>query len=729
AETPLLVIGAGEGRGVTVSDITVAGVVFQVGSIAERTVFDGLVSIDATAVRVHLSHCRFLVQDFGGRAPGVRVRGRDVTVEACVVERLAFGVVAEDEVADLVVRDCAFIAEPADEATGRGAAALPGFDPGFAAIGIVACAGRLTVTGNAITGYRHGVLAGGEVLGSKGLRTTVALIAGNVVLRGGPRQAAEPDREVPVTPERDRPAPPVATPVAPVVAAPSRPPVRERVATPAAGSIDVAAMRERLAEGTVRLSTEDRVITMAERPAGLSAAAAPMLAITERLTLRLPEREPGRDDELAPVGEDGASFAFAIVSAAQNASVVENVIAWRGGPYGGILAGGGTRLVAGNDLVMLGGETGSVIGGTRAAMTEAMIETGALPGIGIASGAFGAGGADGVEISGNMVTGPGYAIAVAGVEAGLVRANLAINALAGVIVVGGEGMRVEGNGAFGCALGVMTREAPRVIVSGNLVGASHGYGIIALHGGSVAAGLVRIAGNVLLRCGIREERAVALLAMVADLAEPAAPAIASAELVVEGNRVEDTGWSPGGEKRAGVALAMQLAAPRVTVAGNDVSWSQPARSDAGLRLLMEERAKPNRAITITPLAASGFEPIPDRSWAGSVTVSGNRIRGPSADTLVEVTEGPANAAGPRFLQLLFSGNMIEHWSPLDSQGARATVELRAMPEALVSVTGNVVRAGGMTPSVRVDGPKEIAWVGNATSGQMIGAAGRPNVVA
>jgi hypothetical protein len=52
-----------------------------------------------------------------------------------------------------------------------------------------------------------------------------------------------------------------------------------------------------------------------------------------------------------------------------------------------------------------------------------------------------------------------------------------------------------------------------------------------------------------------------------------------------------------------------------------------------------------------------------------------------------------------------------------------------MPEALVSVSANVVRGSGRTPSVRIDGPKEIAWSGNATSGQLIGAAGSVNVTA
>jgi hypothetical protein len=495
-------------------------------------------------------------------------------------------------------------------------------------------------------------------------------------------------------------------------------------------SLDVAALRERMGESAARLSAGDRVMAMAEMPAGLSAASAPIMAMTERFSVRQPTLQPGRETALQPVSETELRLAFAIVSAAQNASVLENVLAWRGGLQGGVLAGPGTRLVAGNDIVIVATEaTNRLTSGTRAGLTEAIGDAVALPSIGIASGEFGAGPAGGVEISGNMVTGPGYALVAVGVEAGLIQGNVAVNALAGAMLLGGEGTRVEGNGLFGCRLGVMSRDAPRAMLLGNLVAASQGYGIIALHGGRVAAGLVTIARNVLLRCGVGEERAVAMLAMISDLAEPAAPAIASAELLVEGNRVEDTGWSPGGATRARACLAMQLAAPRVSVVGNDVSWGHPARTDEGLRLLMEERGKPHRALVVTPLPAAGFEPVPDRAWAGSLAITGNRLRGPSLDTLVEVTEGAANARAPRFMQLLVSGNVIEHWSPLDTQGARATVELTAMPEALVSVSANVVRASARTPSVRIDGPKEIAWSGNATSGQLIGAGGSVNVTA
>lgn len=707
-ETPLLSIGVAEGRDVGVTDVTVAGVVFQVGSVLLRTVLDAFVGVEATASRVLLSHCRFVVQDEGARVAAVRVHGRDVTIEACVVERLGIGVLAEESAADLVVRDSSFIADPGDDAGGREGAGLPRADRGLAAIAVSACTGRLTVTGNAITGYRHGIVAGGDLLGSKGLRTAVAMIAGNVVLRGGSGEGAALVRERGAAAE----------------SATLRP---GGTADSAARTLDIAALRERTGDNAARLTPGVREFTMAAMPAGLSAASMPIMQAMERFSPRVPEMLPDRGSELQPAGEDGGQPAFAIVSAAQNASVIENVLAWRGGLQGGVLAGPGTRLVAGNDIVMAGGD--AVVRDSRVGMTEAIVVDDVFPSLGIASGGFGAGGADGVEIAGNMVTGPGYALLASGIEAAQISGNLAINALAGAVLAGGEGVRIEDNGLFGCRLGVVCRDSARAMVIGNLVAASRSYGIIMLHGGTVAAGLVTIARNVLLRCGVGEEAAVALLAVVTDLAQPTAAAIASAELLVDGNRVEDTGWSPGGGKRAERGFAMQLAAPRVTVAGNDVSWGHPARSDDGMRLIMEERGKPHRALIVTPLQASGLEQSIDSGWAGSLAITNNRFRGPSVDTLVEVTEGTAAGRAPRFMQALVSGNVIEHWSPPDNQGARATVELRAMPEALVSVSANVVRGSGRTPSVRIDGPKEIAWSGNATSGQLIGAAGSVNVTA
>jgi hypothetical protein len=720
-EAPLLVIGTEAGaQGLPVADVTVSGIVFQLGSVAQRTQPTGLVTVEATAERVTLSHCRFLVQDFGGRSAAVYVQGGGVTISSCLIERLALGVVAEDAAADLVVSDCGFVAEPSDAASSHASAELPAFDAGLAAVGVGACGGRLTVTGNVISGYRHGVLAGAGPLGGKGLRTTVALISGNIVLRGGPREAAaaEPAAE---------PATEVATPAGPI-----RPPGRTEAVGVATRSLDITTIRDRLSSGAARLSAGERVLTLADRPEGLAATTEPVFALTERLTHREPARELDGGNSLEPV-DGGSDMAFAIVSSAQNASVLENVLAWRGGPYGGILCGAGTRLAAGNDIVVVGeAVAGAIVRDTLAAATPAsgMVEPLTVPAIGIASGAFGAGAAEGVEISGNMVTGPAYAVAVAGVDAGLIQANIAINGVAGVLVVGGEGMRIDGNGLFGCRLGVFTREAPRAIISGNLIGASQSYGIMATHGGAVAAGLVKISGNVLLRCAVREERAVALFAAIGDLLDPTLAAVASAELVIEHNRVEDTGWSVDYAARAGASVAIQAAAPRVSVHANDVAWSHPARSDAGLKLLEEERRKPNRALLIVPTPGAGFEPVPNRAWAASASITDNRLRGPSVDTLVQVTEGLGQGQGqrPRFLQLLLSGNVIEHWSPLDQQGGRATVDLVVMPEALVSVSGNVVRAAARTPSVRVDGPKEIAWAGNATSGQLVGASGQTNVV-
>jgi hypothetical protein len=411
------------------------------------------------------------------------------------------------------------------------------------------------------------------------------------------------------------------------------------------------------------------------------------------------------------VGNGFDRIPFAIVAAAQNATVSENVLAWRTGPYGGILAGHGARLVVGNDIVVSGRGEGA----------EAFS-------FGIASG-LGGPAANGVEILGNMITGGAYAVGLNGCEAAVVEGNIAVGAHACVMAIGGEGTRIDGNGAFGCRVGVMTVDATRVAIRGNVIAASAQQGILGMHTGKVAGGRLVVAGNTLVRCGAETTNAVALSFAAMDHAVDKDALVDSTEVVVEHNAVHDTGWPANGE-RARIAQAISIAAPRATVHGNDVSWSQPARTDEGQKILAEERTKPHRAIVIVPLAAQGFPPANDQAWAASVTITDNRLRGPSADMLVEVREGiKTEGDPPRFRQALVTGNVVEHWGPLDSPGNAATVTLRVTEDALVSVSANVIRGAGRTPSVRVDGPKQVAWSGNATSGQLTGSNGVVNVVA
>jgi hypothetical protein len=78
--------------------------------------------------------------------------------------------------------------------------------------------------------------------------------------------------------------------------------------------------------------------------------------------------------------------------------------------------------------------------------------------------------------------------------------------------------------------------------------------------------------------------------------------------------------------------------------------------------------------------------------------------------------------------VVVAGNTVEHARPAASQEGRATIELRAHEGGLAAVTGNVVRGTGRSPSVRVDGPRQIAFAGNATSGPLAGTAGQVNVI-
>jgi hypothetical protein len=701
AEAPHLRIGGGGEQRGAITDITVSGIVFQLGSLAERKTEGGLLVIDASAQRVDVSHCRFLVQDNGGGVAAVFTEGRDVTIAASIVERLAIGVRAEGETADLAVRDCVFIADPSDEAgAARLAARLPTKDGGIAAVGVLACSGGLRVTGNTAIGYRIGILAGTELTGGKGLGTTLALIADNIVLRSGPR--AEEEAETP--------------------AVVSPPAVQPGTTLPGRDTVVIARERAEIAAEAMRVSRTVGTARVSSLPSGLA------IGTSEHVTAALSRFTAATPAAGASAGTAGATttattgvsttvgtgfdkIPFAIVAAAQNATVSENVLAWRTGPYGGVLAGVGARLVAGNDIVVA----------SKAEGTEAF-------NFGIASGVGGPA-ANGVEILGNMVTGGAYAVGLNGCEAAIVEGNIAVGAHACVMVIGGEGVRIDGNGAFGCRVGVMTVDSTRVAILGNVIAASAQQGILGLHSGKVAGGRLVVSGNTLVRCGVEAQNAVALSFAAMDHAVDKEALVDSTEVVVEHNAVHDTGWPPTGE-RARVAQAISLAAPRVTVHGNDVTWSHPSRTEEGLKLLGEERAKPHRAIVIIPLAAQGFPPANDQLWAASVAITDNRVRGPSADTLVEVREGiKTEGDPPRFRQALVTGNVVEHWGPLDSPGNAATVTLRVTEDALVSISANVIRGAGRTPSVRIEGPKQVAWAGNATSGQLTGSSPAANVVA
>ncbi|WP_291295186.1 DUF6519 domain-containing protein [Elioraea sp.] len=708
-EVPHLRIGGAAAQRAAVTDVTISGIVFQLGSLVERKTEGGLLMIDASAQRVHVSHCRFLVQDFGGGVAAVFTEGRDVTIEASIVERLLIGVRAEGETADLAVHDCVFIADPSDEAgTARLDARLPASDAGFAAVVVLACGGALRVTGNTAIGYRIGILAGTEQMGGKSLGTTLALIADNIVLRSGP--AAEEEADTPAVA-----APPTAPPSGTLAGRDAVVVSRERA------EISAEAMRVSRTVGTTRVSSlppglaidvsEHVTAAMSRLTAGTGTGPITNAAGTSAGTATTTGATNATTGVSTTVGTGLDRIPFAIIAAAQNATVSENVMAWRTGPYGGVLAGQGARLVTGNDIVVASKGEGA----------EALS-------FGIASGLGGAA-SSGVEIIGNMVSGRAYAVALNGCEAGLVAGNVAVGAHAGVIAIGGEGVRIDGNGAFGCRIGVMTVDVTRVAILGNVIAASAQQGILGLHSGKVAGGRLAVSGNTLVRCGVDATSAVALSFAAMDHAVEKEALVDSTEVVIEHNAIHDTGWPLTGE-RARIAQAISLAAPRVTVHGNDVSWSNPARTDEGLKILSDERAKPHRAIVVIPLAAQGFPPANDQLWAASVAITDNRVRGPSVDTLVEVREGiKTEGDPPRFRQALVTGNVVEHWGPLDSPGNAATVSLRVTEDALVSVSANVIRGSGRTPSVRVEGPKQVAWAGNATSGQLTGSNGVVNVVA
>lgn len=718
-EAPLLVVGGAATAGSPVSDITVAGIVFRLGGSAQRFGESALLTVTTGAERVRISECRFQVLEPRNRSVAVQTSGTDVVIAHCLIERCFVGVMAGEGATDLTVSECSFVADPADaEAAGRGAAAFPAADTAAAAIALEACEGGATLSGNVMIGYRQAIVAGA----GKGLATSFAMIADNIVLRGG---VPESDSEglgaaLGVRPQREA----------------------ETVAA-AAGSVaagraaSVASARVASLGGAAALSGIEKIELGSRMPEMISKSSEPFVEVAERLgRLRAADASGLATGAAAGAAAGAVSGAisveaggelrqlrFAIVSAARNATVRENVIAWRGAGYGGILAERGTRLVSGNDLVVV--DKGIAQGGRMAEMplnrlAAEAVEPIGLPSVGIASGVMSGEGEDGLEISGNMVAGRTYAIAVGETDAARIVGNLAISSAIGLTVVASEAVRLEANCVIGASLGALVRDAPRARLERNLIGGTRSYGILAMHTGGAAAGLVSIEGNLLLRCGLGEERAVAVLAAIADAGADVAGLQGTASLVVSGNVVHDTGFWPATGSAAREAVAFELAAPRVAAEANDVAWP--------LLTMGAQTEMLQTALGIRPLRAAAESAVAGRPVAGRVVLAGNRLYAGARRAIVIVSEAPQSEERVRFRNILVNDNMIEQPAPRETDGKEPTVLVLASEDALVTVSGNVVRGPRGQPSVRVDGPKEIAWSGNATSGPLIGASGQPNVI-
>lgn len=419
--------------------------------------------------------------------------------------------------------------------------------------------------------------------------------------------------------------------------------------------------------------------------------------------------------------------AFAIVANAENATVAENLLAWTASGYAGILAARGTRSVAGNDLLM----RGRAVPGEPTTGITLPVAAGVGFGIVVGLGANVAPGAEGCDVDGNVLLGSLIGILVGQVELVTVRGNLLARSAVGIAASLADAPRIDANLVHSAERGMLLIETTRARISGNHIVASRQEGIQVIGvGRQVPPGPLWISGNTLRHCGAAEEQASAIVASLLDPVAGEEDASAGGQdLVIEHNLVAETGVPLGGKgPRAARSIAVALAAPRVTVHGNAIQWEMAARTPGGQKLLAEEGAKANRALLVVPAPAQGLDPSAGERFGGTVSITDNRMRGFAMDSLVELREG-AQPPG-RFSAVMFGTNLVEHWGPLDVPGAAlpATVVLRGEPGATVAVAGNVVRGPGRRPSFLVDGPKEVAYAGNATTGPLLGAAPQMNVI-
>jgi hypothetical protein len=726
-DAPIVQIGGGAATRVPPTDISIEGVVIQLGSLAEsRRHDDALLTVMPGAARVRILGCRLGVQDVAGTLAGIRVAGADVTIERCIIETLHVGILAEDAASDLAVCDCVVSARLLATGGRDLGAVLAGEDVGLAGIAVLFCDGSVRMVGNTVLGFRHGIVLGDPASERPGVESPDAVIAHNIVVRGAPQAEPAPTPE-PTPGPRPTPTPtpaPTPTPV-PRPGRPSPAPI-------------VGGVRPR-AERVVPLRRGDAVAAAA--PGSVAARAAlperdlaALSAVSASARVEAEVLDSVRRSFLGqPVGT--AAFvprqdrpAFAIFAAAENGIVIENLIGWRSPLYGGIAVENGVRLVAGNDLFFVPPREADV-------RPPAGAPPGLAPGqpsvlvMGIATGLSG-NQTRIANIADNVLIGPMVAVSIAASVSLRLARNVVLEAMIGILVNGGEGAVIEQNLFSRGRLGIGLLNAARAVVDGNVIDQTENDGIIGFFTGSVANGIVRINRNVLRRCGATQDTATALRVIALDPQEPTGAWVEQTEIVIEHNAVLDTGLTSARGARSERSIGVSVTAPRVVVHGNDIGHSHATSSDPGLAGLAAETQKTNRALLVMPSQGRGVPPVDDQAWAHALSITDNRIRGMSVDTLVEVVEGSVvgDQRPPRFHSVVVTGNTVEHWRPAAGQEGRATIELRAHLQALVTVTGNAVRGTGRSPSVRVDGPRQIAFAGNATSGPLVGAAGQVNMV-
>jgi len=334
-------------------------------------------------------------------------------------------------------------------------------------------------------------------------------------------------------------------------------------------------------------------------------------------------------------------------------------------------------------------------------------------------------------VGGNVLLGPLIGILIGQVELVTVQGNLLARSAIGIAASLADAPRIDGNLVHSAERGILLIETTRARIAGNTILAAQREGIQAIGvGRQVPPGPLWISNNTLRHCGAAEDQASAIIASLLDPAPGEGDFSAGGqELIVEHNLVAETGVPMGGKgPRAERSVAMALAGPRITVHGNAIQWEMAARTPQGQKLLGEEGAKANRALLMVPTPPQGLDPTAGERFGGTVSITDNRMRGFALDNLVELREGVAEPP-VRVSAIVFGTNLVEHWGPLDVPGnAPATIALRAEPGATVAVSGNVVRGPGRRPSFLVDGPKEVAYAGNATTGPLIGSAPQVNVI-
>ena len=310
--------------------------------------------------------------------------------------------------------------------------------------------------------------------------------------------------------------------------------------------------------------------------------------------------------------------------------------------------------------------------------------------------------ADGVTVEDNFIEGDGagwFGARLGDCNSARVRNNTAADLFFGFFVSGGLGNHTCANHMCECGIGITATAENHLDIDNNELVACAFTGIMAY-----VTATARISGNRLLNCGYSDTSSLGIAVFANQLYSESESMVR-----IEGNEVLDTGVNPVTNKAsAAVSVGIAAVCASCTVSHNHTNYTQDVLA----------RALEHRALMLVGPYALRYTTgdITLELMVGSAVVNDNRFRGPGRSHLVEFAQNNiTDNIDLRFDKVTFNNNVCEHLGaePLDD-----TATVRLWGGKLIAM-GNHVKADGKVNAMSLGNRKQVALMGNITSGKYI----------